>query len=195
MFRLPVRSDLDLRLVVPAFAEPLYALVDRNREHLGRWLPWVSATTSPQDTGEWIRLSMEQFARNEGWQAALCHEGRLAGCIGFKPIDWANLRAEIGYWLAAEFQGRGLMTDAARAAVDHAFREWRLNRVEVRCAVDNHRSAAIPRRLGFSQEGLLRKAFQVGGEFQDLLLFGLLRDDWKGLSGTPEISPPCLGSK
>ena len=72
------------------------------------------------------------------------------------------------------------MTDAVRAATCYAFGEWGLNRVEIRCAVENHRSAAIPRRLGFIQEGILRQAFKVNDQYQDLLLFAMLRKDWSG---------------
>lgn len=178
MFRIPVRPDLELRLCAYSHAEPAFELVDSNREYLRRWLPWVDHTWSPADIADWIRRGLEQMQRNEGWQAALWHDGQIAGFIGFKPLDWPNLRVEIGYWLAEEFQGRGLMTDAARATVDYAFREWGLNRVEIRCAVENRRSAAIPRRLGFTHEGMLRQAFKVGDEFQDLMLFGMLRSEW-----------------
>lgn len=162
-------------------AEPAFALINENREHLRRWLPWVDQCWSLEDVVQWIVRGLEQLQRNDGWHAALWYQDRLAGFIGFKPVNWADLRVELGYWLAAEFQGKGLMTDAVRAATDYAFREWRLNRVEIRCAVENRRSAAIPRRLGFVQEGLLRQAFRVGGEFQDLYLFGMLREDWRPL--------------
>lgn len=179
MFRIPVRPDLDIRLAVYNHAEPVYSVVDENRDYLARWLPWVDDTRSPADVGEWIRRGLEQLARNEGWHAVLWHEGGVAGAVGFKPIDWGSRRVELGYWLAERFQGRGLVTEAVRAAVDYAFQEWKLNRVEIRCAVGNERSAAIPRRLGFEEEGLLRQAFRVRHEYQDLRMFGMLRERWR----------------
>ena len=179
MFRIPIRPDFELRLAVQSYAEPAFALIGRNREYLRRWLPWVDNTWSVEDVAQWIVRGLEQLARNEGWHAALWYRDQLAGFVGFKPVNWMDLRVEIGYWLGEEFQGNGLMTDAVRAATGYAFREWCLNRVEIRCAVENHRSVAIPRRLGFVQEGLLRQAFRVRDEFQELLLFGMLREDWK----------------
>ncbi len=178
MFRLAIRPGLDLCLVVPTLADRLYVLIERNRAHLSAWMPWVAYTRSAADVGNWIHGSAEQFARNEGWQAAICVGNEFAGCIGFKPIDWANRRVEIGYWLSQDYEGRGIMTECARFATNYAFCEWNLNRVEIHCAVDNHRSAAIPRRLGFVQEGILRQAFRVGDQLQDLLLFGMLREEW-----------------
>ena len=183
MFRIPIRPDLELRLSTFEDAPEIFDLVERNREHLQPWMPWVEGTRSAADVAGWIRKGEEQMARNEGWNALLWYQGRIAGAIGYKPIDWPNLRVEIGYWLASEFQRNGLMTDAARALTRHAFSEWGLNRVEIRCAVENRRSAAIPQRLGFTEEGLLRQAFRVGGVFQDLRLFGMLRKDWPGARG------------
>lgn len=188
MFRIPVRADLELRLASYSHAEPLYALVEENRQYLARWLPWVEETHSAVDIADWVRRGLEQYTRNEGWQAVLWHAGEPAGCIGFKVIDWVNLRVEIGYWLAERHQGKGLMTAAARAAVDHAFTEWRLNRVEIRCAKGNLRSAAIPLRLGFAEEGILREAFLVGHEFQDLRLFAALRREWD-ITAPPAVQP------
>jgi ribosomal-protein-serine acetyltransferase len=188
MFRIPVRPDLELRLAVYSHAEEVFEAVQANRAHLAAWLPWVDQTHSAADIVDWIRRGLEQFARNEGWQAVLWHQDRVAGALGFKTVDWASMRVEMGYWLAERLQGKGLMTAAARAATDYAFSEWRMNRVEIRCSVDNVRSAAIPRRLGFEQEGMLRQAFRVGDVYQDLLLFGMLREKWGELQLAPSFS-------
>jgi ribosomal-protein-serine acetyltransferase len=182
MFRIPAGPDLNLQLAVYSHAEAVFRVVEENRVYLARWLPWVDATRSAVDVAEWIQRGLDQFARNEGWQAVLCYQGGIAGAVGFKPVDWSNFRVEMGYWLAERYQGRGLVTAGVRAGVDYAFREWRLNRVEIRCAVANERSAGVARRLGFEEEGVLRQAFRVRDEYQDLRLFAMLRERWKGES-------------
>ena len=96
MFRIPIRPDFELRLCVHSHAAAAFALVEQNREHLGRWLPWVDHTWSQDDVMHWISNGLEKLQRNEGWQAALWYQDRLAGFIGFKPVDWANMRVEIG---------------------------------------------------------------------------------------------------
>ena len=103
--------------------------------------------------------------------------------IGTKRIDWLNGRVELGYWIGSAHQGKGIMTDACRAVIDHLFRELRLHRIEIQCATGNARSAAIPRRLGFSLEGTRREAELVNGQFYDLLLFSLLKREWGKESG------------
>ena len=87
----------------------------------------------------------------------------------------------IGYWIAQGFRGRGIVTDACRAVIDYAFLESKLNRVEIHCAAGNEKSCAIPQRLGFQLEGLLREAQLLNGEYQDIHVYGMLARDWTKL--------------
>ena len=98
----------------------------------------------------------------------------MIGAAGFAGIDWVARATSVGYWLSEEHQGRGLMTRAVKALVDHAFGELELHRVEIQAAADNLRSRAIPERLGFQEEGTLREAERVGGRYHDLVVYGLL---------------------
>ena len=157
----------------------LFKVVERERAHLREWLPWVDATKSEEDSLSFIRSVLEQFVSNHGFAAGIWNGERLGGTVGLHRIDWLNRRVEIGYWLAREFQGRGVMTDACRAVVTHLFGELELNRVEIRCAAGNTKSSAIPRRLGFTLDGKLRDAQFVNGRHHDLLVFGMLKRDWK----------------
>jgi ribosomal-protein-serine acetyltransferase len=168
-----------LRLLTPADAAELYELVDRNRGFLSEWLPWPPMQTAER-TREFIAASQKQLAANQGFQAAIIDAGRIVGEIGFHRVDWENRSTSIGYWLAEDAQGRGLVTQAARAVVDHAFGAWRLNRVEIRAGVGNLRSRAIAERLGFTQEGVLRQAELVGDRYVDHVVYAMLARDWAG---------------
>ncbi|HEX8685562.1 MAG TPA: GNAT family protein, partial [Pyrinomonadaceae bacterium] len=114
-----------------------------------------------------------------GFATLIFSGGRVAGSIGYNNIDWANRKTDIGYWLGAAYQGRGLMTRSCRALVGHAFGELRLNRVEIYCAVANVRSRRIPERLGFAQEGTHRQAEWVHDHFKDLVSYSMLAAEWK----------------
>lgn len=179
MFSAPFRDGFELRLLEERHASALFKVVDRERAHLREWLPWVDATHTEEDSLSFIRSVLEQFVTNHGFAAGVWNGERLAGTVGLHRIDWLNRRVEIGYWLSREFQGRGVMTDACRAVVTHLFGELDLNRVEIRCAVENTKSSAIPRRLGFTLDGKLRDAQFVNGRHHDLLVFGMLKRDWK----------------
>ena len=175
MFRCEVRPGVELRILEERDAEQVFAAVDANRDHLRQWLPWVDATHHPEHTREFIRKSLEQFARNEGFSAGIRIDGAVAGAIGFLPINWTHRKAEIGYWLAKEHEGKGVMTDCARVVVQHALEELQLHRVEIRCVAGNLRSAAVANRLGFQEDGILREAYLLHGAFQDLHVFGQVK--------------------
>ncbi len=115
---------------------------------------------------------------NEGFQAGVIVDGSIAGMAGFHRVDWANRSTGIGYWLAEDRQGRGAMTACVRRLVDHAFGAWELNRVEIHAATGNRRSRALPERLGFDQEGVLREAELVGGRRLDLAVYAMLAAGW-----------------
>jgi ribosomal-protein-serine acetyltransferase len=171
--RFPLSDDFHLRLLEEGDAEELYRLVDANRDYLAEWMPWAADQTL-EGTAAFIGTTMRRHAENNGFETALVLDGRIAGAAGFAGVDWIARSTSIGYWIAEANQGRGLMTSAVRALVDHAFGEWGLHRVEIRAAEDNRRSRAIPERLGFEQEGVLREAERVGDRYHDLVVYGLL---------------------
>jgi ribosomal-protein-serine acetyltransferase len=170
-------SGAILRLLEEADADELYALTDRNRAHLEAWVPWVPATRSPQDTLDFIRLTRRQLADNDGFQTAIVRDGAIVGLVGYHRIDWANRATSIGYWVAADEQGRGTMTEAVRALVGHAFGPLGLERVEIAAAAGNARSRAVAERLGFREEGVRRRAERVGDRVLDHVVYALLADD------------------
>jgi len=182
MFRRDVRDDVCLKLLEERHAPEIFAVVDRERGRLREWLPWVDQSTSVEDTLDFIRRSLQQFANNDGFSAGIWRRGEFGGVAGFHKIDWLNRRVEIGYWLAANFGGRGIMTESCRLLIDHAFVEWKLNRVEIHCAPANAKSCAIPVRLGFELEGVLREAQYLRGAYLDSRIYAMLARNWKRVS-------------
>jgi ribosomal-protein-serine acetyltransferase len=177
--QLELPGGANLRPLDEADADELFALTDRNRAHLERWLPWVPMTRASSDSLQFIRMTRRQIEDDEGMQLALVDgDGAIAGMVGFHRFDWLNGATTIGYWLAADRQGRGLMTEAVRALVDHAFGERELHRVEIAAAVENARSRAIPERLGFREEGVRRDAERHGDRYLDLVVYSLLESEW-----------------
>ena len=103
----------------------------------------------------------------------------LCGAIGLHRIDRRQKSTSIGYWIDLEHQGKGIVSAACRAIVTQGFRDFGLHRIEIRCATRNHRSSAIPRRLGFVEEGILREAEWLYDRWVDLRVFSMLAQDWK----------------
>jgi ribosomal-protein-serine acetyltransferase len=179
--RIDLPGGAALRAFEETDAEELFALTDAHRDHLAPWLPWVPLTTSPAVSLEFIRMTRRQLADDDGMQLALVDtDGSLAGVAGFHRFDWANRATSIGYWLAADRQGRGLMTAAVRGLLNHGFGGRGLHRVEIAAAVGNARSRAIPERLGFREEGVRREAERHGDAYLDLVVYALLAPEWRG---------------
>jgi ribosomal-protein-serine acetyltransferase len=179
MFSAILQPGVELRLVEERHAPAIFAAVDREREYLRQWISWVDATRTEDDILAFIRRSMEQLASNRGFSAAVWADGCVAGVIGLHHLEWQYRKAEMGYWLAREFQGRGIATAAARAVTDHVLVELELNRMEILCAAGNTKSSAVPKRLGFTYEGTLREAQLLDGRYVDLEVYSMLRREYR----------------
>lgn len=179
MFCHSVINEIQLKILELRDAEEIFALTDASRNYLREWLPWVDATKAVDDSKSFIQSTLQQFASNNGFQAGIFYNGQLAGVIGFHGINWANRSTSVGYWLGEGFQGRGIMTSTYKAMVDIAFREYGLNRVEIRAAVENRKSRAIPERLRFKQEGVSCQSEWIYDHFVDHVVYGMLEEDWQ----------------
>ncbi len=160
-------------------AGELFRLTDENRARLRPWLPWLDGNRAPKDTLAFIRSNRRNAARKMGMTFGIWSNKRLAGVGGYNKIDWVNKKAELGYWIAGRYAGQGLVTKACQLLAGHAFGKWKLNKVEIHCGVTNKRSRAVPERLGFKKEGVLRQAEWLYDHYADLVVYGMLAQEWK----------------
>src|ERR1700683_2856046 len=86
MFATLLREDFELRLLEEHHAFEVFAAVERNREHLRQWLPWVAATRTEDDAIAFIRCTLEMFAAHDGFTAGIWNRERVAGVIGTHRI-------------------------------------------------------------------------------------------------------------
>jgi ribosomal-protein-serine acetyltransferase len=170
--------DLLLRPLQEQDAEELFAVTDRNRAHLLRWLPWVDATRTPNDSSLFVRHAIEEQASLRAVHCAITLRKEIIGVIAFNAIDHLHRSSTIGYWLAQTHTGNGYMTGAVRALIQLGFEYLNLNRIEIRVAPENQASRAICIRLQFRHEGILREAEWLGDKFVDLEVYSLLKADW-----------------
>lgn len=178
MFQRDVGFGIEIRMLQEPDAADLFALVERNRDRLGRWLFWVHETRAAADVRTFIRQALIQHAARQGLHCSIRVEGAMAGGIGCRVVEARNRSASIGYWLDAGYEGRGIVTRCCRAMLDYAFGPMAMHRVEIRCATHNTRSCAVPARLGFTREGVLREAEWVRDGFHDLVIWSLLAHEW-----------------
>ena len=112
------------------------------------------------------------------WAIARKTDDAVIGSCGYVHWNHEARRAEIGYDLHPDEQGRGLMQEALTAMLAFGFGRMALNRVEALVVPENEPSLRLLRRLGFLEEGLLRDYGFWKGRFHDLRLFSLLKKDW-----------------
>lgn len=164
-----------LRRLVLEDLEGVWDAVERERDRLAEWMPWASLTATIDDQRAWLERVVADETSLEG--GGLFVADRYVGGVGLRPGAY-GIAGEIGYWIDAEHEGRGIVTRAVRALVDIGFGEMGLNRIEIRSGVDNHRSRAIPERLGFTFEGVARGGGRGTHGYHDLNVYSILRDEW-----------------
>jgi ribosomal-protein-serine acetyltransferase len=185
MIKIQVEDGMYLKSLELRDSEDLLPLIESNRAYLREWLPWLDMTRTIDEMIAFVDSAIRQQASGLGFQAGIWFQGSIVGIIGYHHLEWANRSTCIGYWLAESFQRRGIMTKACRALVEYAFEDWHLNRIEIRCAVGNMKSRAIPERLGFKSEGHLRQAEWLYDHYVDHIVYGMLAEEWLASQGVP----------
>jgi len=173
-----VRENLELRVRVPEEAEESFAVIDKNREHLRKYLPWVDSTKSAEDIKQVIIKWQNAFEDKSEVVVGIYFDNKYAGNMGLHDINKNNNSAEIGYWLAENYQGKGIMTDCVRALTDYGFNELDLNRIFICCVTENRKSRAVPERLGYIQEGILQDGIRLYEIYHDVVMYGMVKRNW-----------------
>ncbi len=174
-----INHELTLRTIAIDDAEAVFALTNNSRENLREWLPWLDFTKELSDTKGYIEGCITGYEAKTSLTLVIIFRNKIVGIAGFNTINNTNKIAVIGYWLDKDAQGHGIMTTAVQALVQYAFDELQLNKVEIRVAVGNTKSRAIPERLHFTTEGTIRAAEWLYDHYVDHVLYGMLASEWK----------------
>ena len=116
------------------------------------------------------------MAADSFWFAIIQVDGQAAGMVDLHNISQEHHRCEIGYWLANQFQGQGIMTAAIRELEAIAFIELNMNRLEIFADAENEKSRAVATRRGFKLEGILNQYVNYSDQFRDMALYAKLRN-------------------
>jgi RimJ/RimL family protein N-acetyltransferase len=176
-----VTSRLVIRCWDPVDAPLLKNAIDESRDHLAPWMPWAS--NEPQDLEALIQR-LRQFRGNFDLGKDYVYsifsrdERKVLGGTGLHTRVAADAR-EIGYWIHKDHINQGLATEVTAAMTKVAFQVDIIQRVEIHCDPLNVRSAAIPRKLGFTHEATLRQNMIDGlGRRRDTMIWTLLASEY-----------------
>lgn len=109
---------------------------------------------------------------------AILYNGELAGSIGLHPqTDIKRKNAEMGYWLAEQFWGKGIATEAVKLMLDYGFKHFDVHRIFARPFSFNIGSQKVLEKAGFQFESLLKNGFFKSGVFTDELIYSVVREE------------------
>ena len=139
----------------------------------------------PKDKAmQWIRRTQRTWRLKKQFSFGIysLETGNLIGGVELAPIDWKNKNAELGYWLAEKFWGRGLTTEAVRLIVRFGFQQLKLHRIYAQAYEPNRGSIRVLEKCGFKKEGCQRQSLYRFKQWHNSLTFGLLRSEIKPLA-------------
>ena len=150
----------------------------KERAHLSHWLDWVSHTTRQEHSLQFIQHSLHQADMQEALALGIFDNGEIIGGIGMHAWDHGVKRAQLGYWIKKDSEGKGIVTDSIRYFMQFLFEKAGLNKVEIHFSPANKRSAKVAERLGFKIEGVLRQTALRNGMPDDVVVTGMLKSEW-----------------
>lgn len=177
-----------IRCYEPEDAPLLKAAIDSSIDHLLPWMPWARfEPQSVEDKLELLRSFRGQFDLDQNYVYGIfsLDETEQLGGSGFhKRGNEGSL--EIGYWVAVSAIGRGIATEVTAVQTRAGFELAGLDRIDIQVEPTNERSLAIPRKLGFTEEGTLRRRLEhrENESRRDSVMFTMLREELE--------SSPCM---
>ncbi|MDX1939445.1 MAG: GNAT family N-acetyltransferase [Saprospiraceae bacterium] len=164
---------LTLRRILQSDVDDLFVL--RRDENIMRYIPRPLAASS-EDVIKLIQVIDEGTDNNESinWAITLKKENKLIGTIGFVRMSKENHRAEVGYLLHADYQGKGIMQEALVRVINFGFYDIKLHSIEAVIDPANTASAKLLERNNFIKEAHFKENFFYEGKFLDSIHYGLL---------------------
>lgn len=167
---------MSIREVNISDATAIWQAIDSHRDYLRTWLPFVDRLSKVEDEEAFLHSVLEVPYPERNLTFIIEVDKKLAGLIGFVVTDRINHRTEIGYWLLPEYQKKGIMTTCVKQLCIWAVEQRQMNRIQIKCAVGNLPSNAIPLRLGFQLEGTEREGeLLASGQYADIHVYSILK--------------------
>ncbi len=185
----PILIDLPEQILTPRVllrhprqgdGKQLYEAIIGSLDHLRPWMSWASSEHSAANSEDLVRRAHAKWILREGLMMLIFDRasGELLGGTGLHRINWEVPSFEIGYWIKKSREGQGLISETVIALTRFCFEGLKAKRVEIRIEPANARSLAVPRRLGFNEEGVLRNSDRdTSGDLRDTVVFSRLSAD------------------
>ena len=168
-----VDEEIQLSSVQESYAPAYVQLAKENYDYLAKWLVWPPHVKTEKDFGGFIARCKRDHESGDAITFGIIYAGKLIGNITYKYINNELKKVEIGYWIAEDYQGKGIISRACARLVEYAFTDLDMDKVEMCVASDNKPSRVVCERLGMTLEGTITNAEFVQGRILDHAIYGL----------------------
>ena len=168
-----------IRRYQPEDVEEVFRAADESREHVGRWMDWMTPEYSAEQAREWVAHAISAWESGDAFEFVIVdsEDGVISGSCGLNLLNKKDLVCNLGYWVRKSKIGHGAALEVALQLKDYGFRTMGYNRLEIVVADGNEFSRRVAEKTGAVHEALLRKRLMVRGEAHDAHLYGLVRGD------------------
>lgn len=171
-----------LESIANILPEEFFELISKNKSHIEKTFPvTVSGCLDLQKTTKFIADNIQKEIDNEGYYFYIrnTETNILIGYVCIKNIKHDIRKCELAYFIDAEFEGRGIISNAVSQTIDFCFAQLEMNKVFLCTSKINKGSQRIALKHGFQQEGILREEFKNHeGVLEDVVYFGLLKSEY-----------------
>ncbi len=162
-----------LRQITVADVGEVFAM--RSNKNIMKFIP-RPLCTSHEEAMALIEMMQDKINTNEGinWAITIKGDPKMIGFIGHYRIRWEHFRSEIGYMIAEEYNGRGLVTEAVKLMVDYGFNQMKMHSLEAVIDPENNASARVLEKNGFVKEGHFKEHEFFDGQFLNSVIYSLV---------------------
>lgn len=173
-----ISDHIYLREVAVSDAKTIFNAIDAYRDDLRVWLPFVDHLKNVEDEEAFITSTLAVPYAQRNIVFVIECDKIFCGLIGFVNTDTLNHKTEIGYWILPPFRGKGIVTECVKQLCQWTFMHRDMNRIQIKCAVRNYPSNAVPIRLDFKKEGVERDGeLLASGKYTDLNIYSILKTE------------------
>ena len=168
--------DVRIRPYTVDDAEEVWHAATESSAELLPWMSWYHVGYHIRETRSWLEMQVSAFRLGTAYEFAIVsREGRYLGGCGLSRIDPLNRLANLGYWVRTSAAGHGVARTAVKQVAAWAYAHTDLMRLEIIAATGNVASQRVAEHAGARREGVLRSRLFVRGQFQDAVVFSIVR--------------------
>ena len=176
-FSLAIDEQLSLVQPTVKMAGIMFDLIDRNREHLGKFLDFIDHVQEIKDEEDFLKRKLKGEAEGTDRLLLIAYEAEIIGVVDLYLIDQLNRKAEIGYWLSSTYCRQGMMTKAVNKVTQIAFKEMGLNKLSIVADIENYGSNRVAQNCNYTLVGTQREDQLVNGRYRDMNYYSILKSE------------------